>query len=62
MLLMFSLGRLDVLPVGDLALRKSIQMHYRLPDDAGHEAYLEVAECWRPYRSIASWHYWAAVD
>jgi DNA-3-methyladenine glycosylase II len=62
MLLMFSLGRMDVLPVGDLALRKSIRMHYRLPVDAGHEVYLELAEAWRPYRTIASWYYWAAVD
>ncbi len=62
MLLMFSLGRLDVLPVGDLALRKSIRVHYQLPDDAGHEVYLELAERWRPYRTIASWYYWAAVD
>ena len=62
MLLMFSLGRLDVLPIGDLALRKSIRLHYRLPDDADHAVYLELAENWRPYRTIASWYYWAAVD
>lgn len=62
MLLMFSLGRLDILPIGDLALRKSIRMHYRLPEDAGREVYLELAENWRPYRTIASWYYWAAVD
>jgi len=62
MLLMFSLGRMDVLPVGDLALRKSIRRHYRLPLDTGHEVYLELAEVWRPYRTIASWYYWAAVD
>ena len=62
MLLMFSLGRMDVLPVGDLALRKSIRLHYRLPVEADYEVYLELAEAWRPYRSIASWYYWAAVD
>ena len=62
MLLMFSMGRMDVLPVGDLALRKSIRLHYRLPVDAGHEVYLKLAEAWRPYRTIASWYYWAAVD
>ncbi len=62
MLLMFSLGRLDILPVGDLALRKSIRTHYCLPDDAAQEVYLELAEAWRPYRTIASWYYWAAVD
>ena len=59
---MFSLGRLDVLPIGDLALRKSIQAHYRLPDDTDRDVYLEIAESWRPYRTIASWYYWAAVD
>jgi DNA-3-methyladenine glycosylase II len=62
MLLMFSLGRMDVLPIGDLALRKSIRVHYQLPPEAGREVYLELAETWRPYRTIASWYYWAAVD
>ena len=62
MLLMFSLGRMDVLPIGDLALRKSIRMHYQLPLEAGREVYLQLAEIWRPYRTIASWYYWAAVD
>jgi len=62
MLLMFSLGRLDILPIGDLALRKSIRMHYDLPEHAGQEVYLKIAENWRPYRTVASWYYWAAVD
>ena len=62
MLLMFALGRMDVLPIGDLALRKSIRMHYNLPDKAAYECYQELAEKWRPYRTIASWYYWAAVD
>ena len=62
MLLMFSLGRMDVLPIGDLALRKSLCMHYDLPLDSEQDVYLELAEAWRPYRTIASWYYWAAVD
>ena len=62
MLLMFSLGRLDVLPIGDLALRKSIRVHYRLPPATDQAVYLQLAEAWRPYRTIASWYYWAAVD
>ena len=62
MLLMFSLGRLDVLPLGDLALRKSIRMHHGLPEDADQGVYLGIAESWRPYRTVASWYYWAAVD
>ncbi len=62
MLLMFSLGRLDVLPIGDLALRKSISALYRLPGQADVDEILKVTERWRPYRSIASWYCWAAVD
>ncbi|MCG6864408.1 MAG: DNA-3-methyladenine glycosylase 2 family protein [Thiogranum sp.] len=62
MLLMFSLGHLDVLPVGDLALRKSIRLHHGMPEDSGAEALRAVAEPWRPYRSVASWYFWAAVD
>jgi len=62
MLRMFSLGHLDVLPVGDLALRKSIRLHHGMPEDSGAEALRAVAEPWRPYRSVASWYFWAAVD
>ena len=62
MFLMFSLGRLDVLPIGDLALRKSIQQLYGLSGDIDYENYIGVAECWRPYRTVGSWYCWAAVD
>jgi len=62
MFLMFSLGRLDVLPLGDLALRKSIEHHYQLPGNSSIEDYHAVAEKWRPYRTISSWYLWAAVD
>lgn len=62
MLLMFSLGHLDVLPLGDLALRKSIRRAHGLAEDAAIEHYLELGERWRPWRSVASWYLWAAVD
>lgn len=62
MFLMFSLGRLDVLPLGDLALRKSIRTHYGLHEDADTGDYEVIAERWRPYRTVASWYCWAAVD
>jgi DNA-3-methyladenine glycosylase II len=62
MFLMFSLGRLDVLPLGDLALRKSIAHHYELPEQAAIDDYLAIAERWRPYRTVSSWYLWAAVD
>jgi len=62
MFLMFSLGRLDVLPLGDLALRKSIEHHYELPDNPAIEEYHAIADRWRPYRTVSSWYLWAAVD
>ena len=62
MFLMFSLGRLDVLPLGDLALRKAFAKHYPLPEQATINDYLVIAECWHPYESIASWYLWASVD
>ena len=62
MSLMFSLGRLDVLPLGDLALRKAFIRHYTLPNQPTTEDYLNVAKSWHPYESIASWYLWASVD
>ena len=62
MFLMFSLGRLDVLPLGDLALRKAFAQHYPLPEKPMTEDYLSIAQHWHPYESIASWYLWASVD
>jgi len=62
MFLMFSLGRLDVLPLGDQALRKSIEHHYQLPDNPAARDYHAIADRWRPYRTISSWYLWEAVD
>ena len=62
MFLMFSLGRLDVLPLGDLALRKAFARLYSLPEKPTTDEFLNIAECWHPYESIASWYLWASVD
>lgn len=62
MLLMFSLARPDVLPVGDYGVRKAAMTLYdlrELPKRAELEA---LAEPWRPYRSVASWYLWRAAD
>ena len=62
MLLMFSLGRPDVLPVGDLGVQRSMMEAYgleSLPDPEEMEA---IAEPWRPYRSAASWYLWRRTD
>ena len=62
MFLIFSMGRLNVVPLGDLALRKSLTLHYHLPDKVTLNEYQAIAETWHPYQTIASWYLWLAVD
>jgi DNA-3-methyladenine glycosylase II len=58
MFLIFSLGRLDVLPVDDRGLRVGAQIQYSLADVPAKARLEELAEPWRPYRSIATWYFW----
>ena len=62
MFLIFSLGRLDVLPVGDLGLKKGIQRLYLLEELPEKEQIEHIAEKWRPYRSVATWYLWRSLD
>jgi DNA-3-methyladenine glycosylase II len=62
MFLIFSLGRLDVLPVGDLGLKKGIQRLYLLEELPEKEQIERIAEKWRPYRSVATWYLWRSLD
>jgi DNA-3-methyladenine glycosylase II len=62
MLLMFRLGRPDVLPVGDFAVRKGFALAYGLEESPKPKELTEYGERWRPYRSVASWYMWRAVD
>jgi DNA-3-methyladenine glycosylase II len=62
MFLMFQLGRPDVLPIHDYGIRKGFQHIYGLKDEPKPQAVLEHGERWRPYRSIASWYLWRAVE
>jgi DNA-3-methyladenine glycosylase II len=62
MSLMFRLGRLDVLPVLDLGIQKGMRHAYglrSLPTPAQME---RIATAWRPYRSVACWYLWRALD
>jgi DNA-3-methyladenine glycosylase II len=61
MLLIFRLGRTDVLPVDDFAVRKGFQRTYRLPDMPSKQQMLKKGEKWKPFRSIASWYLWRAA-
>ena len=62
MLLIFKLGRLDVLPIDDFGVRKGYALAYRRKDLPKRQELLEHGERWRPYRSVASWYLWRAVD
>lgn len=62
MLLIFSLGRPDVLPVDDLGVRKGMQVTYGLAEQPKPDVMREIAEPWRPYRSVGSWYMWRALD
>ena len=62
MLLIFKLGRLDVLPVDDYGVRKGFMLAYRKRDLPKPTALLAHGERWRPYRSVASWYMWRAID
>jgi DNA-3-methyladenine glycosylase II len=62
MFLIFSLGRQDVLPVGDLGLKKGIQRLYSLEELPEKEQMEKIAEKWRPYRSVATWYLWRSLN
>jgi DNA-3-methyladenine glycosylase II len=62
MFLMFQLGRPDVLPIHDYGVRKGFQHVYGLDDEPKPHEVLAHGERWRPYRSIASWYLWRAVE
>ncbi len=60
--LMFALKRLDILPLGDLAIRNAIKQHYAVEASDAIEVYYQATQHWRPYRSIACWYLWKMVD
>jgi len=62
MLLMFCIGRPDVLPVDDLGIQNAMKVAYGLDSLPKAEEMLEIAEAWRPYRSAGSWYLWRRGD
>jgi DNA-3-methyladenine glycosylase II len=62
MLLIFRLGRPDVLPVGDFAVRKGFRVVYGLKEPPKPKELLNHGELWRPFRSVASWYLWRASE
>jgi DNA-3-methyladenine glycosylase II len=61
MLLIFALGRLDVLPLDDFGLRKGIKITFGLDAMPSKREMLAMTESWRPWRSVATWYMWRLV-
>ncbi|MFL5384557.1 MAG: DNA-3-methyladenine glycosylase family protein [Longimicrobiaceae bacterium] len=61
MILIFTLGRPDVLPVDDLAIRVAVQQHYGLDARPGRDELLRIGEPWRPWRTVASRYLWRSL-
>jgi 3-methyladenine DNA glycosylase/8-oxoguanine DNA glycosylase len=62
MLLMFTLGRMDVLPVTDYGVRKGFALTYGRRDLPSPKALLEYGERWRPHRTTAAWYLWRSLE
>ncbi len=62
MLLIFQLGRADVLPVTDYGVRNGFRRAYGLDDLPTPKMLKAEGERWSPYRSVASWYLWRAAD
>ncbi len=62
MFLIFRLGRLDVMPAGDLGVQEGLRILDGLEERPKPEWILERSEPWRPLRSVASWVLWQIVD
>ncbi len=62
MLLIFKLGRPDVMPNNDYGVRKGFARAYELDELPSPRFLLEHSEIWRPYRSVASWYLWRVLD
>jgi len=62
MLLMFRLGRPDVLPIDDFGVRNGFRLAYGLRGMPTPRALAEFGARWAPYRSVAAWYLWRAVD
>ena len=61
MLLIFTLGRLDVLPVDDFGVREGFRFAYGRRTRPTPKALRAFGERWKPYRSVAAWYLWRAA-
>lgn len=62
MLLIFRLGRLDVMPATDYGIRKGFALTYRMADLPAPKQIIEHSQIWKPYRTLASWYLWRCLE
>ncbi len=62
MLLIFTLGRMDVMPVDDFGVKTGLQSLRGLDALPGKRAFATLTDHWRPYRSLAAWYLWRLAD
>ncbi len=62
MFLIFSLCRLDVLPVADLGFQRAVKLAYGIKKMPAERALKRLGESWRPYRSVATWYLWRSLE
>ena len=62
MFMMFTLCKTDILPVGDLGIKKAFKHLYNLQELPSEKFMLEKSSHWRPYRTIACCYLWMIID
>ena len=58
MLMIFNLGRLDIFPIGDFALKKNYSLFKKVSSPITIKCFSKISEEWKPFRSIAAWYLW----
>jgi DNA-3-methyladenine glycosylase II len=64
MFMIFCLGRLDVLPFGDLGFKRALMINYKLRKMPDEKKIIGISEkySWEPYRSVAAWYHWQSLS
>jgi DNA-3-methyladenine glycosylase II len=62
MFLIFSLGRPDVFPIGDLGLRRAMYVSYNRGRQLSESRMRRIASAWEPWRSVATWYMWRSLE
>ena len=62
MLLIFTMGRLDIMPVDDFGIRAGLKHLFELPDMPKKADFAQWTDSWKPYRSVGAWYLWRLAD